>query len=322
VKACRIAVLVALSALAVFGLGRGATFASGDETFPSRQLTYIICFDPGGQSDRVARQQQPLLEKEFGRNVVIEYKVGDGGAHGWRELVNSKPDGYTFAGFNIPHVILQPLQKDVGYRTEQIIPVVIFHSTPLALAVPVDSPYKTLRELIDFAKKNPGAVTVGGSGSFSGYHMAVHKLQTLTGTRITYVPYTGSAPQMNAFLGGHLTAIMAASDDVTRFRDKMRVLGFATEKPFFRFPRYPTFRSQGIDLVEGVDRGVAVPPDTPPGVLKKIESAFLSIVNRREFRDEQIRNGFVPLAMGHEESLAYLKAKTRVYTEIAAGMRK
>ncbi len=318
----RIAAFVALSLLAAFGPGPGATPASGEEPFPSRQLTYIICFDPGGQSDRVARQQQPLLEKEFGRNVVIEYKVGEGGAHGWRELVKSKPDGHTFAGFNIPHVILQPLQKDVGYETGQIIPVVIFHSTPLALAVPVNSPHKTLRDLIDFAKRNPGAVTVGGSGSFSGYHMAVLQLQNLTGTRLTYVPFTGSAPQMNAFLGGHLTAIMAASDDVTRFRDKMRVLGFATEKPFFRFPRYPTFRSQGIDLVEGVDRGVAVPPNTPPDVLRKIESVFLSIVGSPEFRDEQIRDGFVPLAMGHEESLAYLRLKTRQYTEIAAGLKR
>lgn len=321
-KTFRIATFVALSVLAVHGPGPGATPASGGEPFPSRQLTYIICFDPGGQSDRVARQQQPLLEKEFGQDVVIEYKIGDGGSLGWRELVKSRPDGYTFAGFNIPHVILQPLWKDVGYSTGQINPVVIFHSTPLALAVPVDSPHKTVRELIDFAKRNPGAVTIGGSGSFSGYHMAVLQLQNLTGTRLTYVPFTGSAPQMTAFLGGHLTAIMAASDDVTRFKQKMRVLGFATEKPFFKFPRYPTFRSQGIDLVEGIDRGVAVPPDTPPDVLRKIESAFLSIVKDREFRDEQMKNGFVPLAMGHEESLGYLQRKTLVYTGIAAGLKK
>jgi len=322
VNTFRFATFAAWSVLALFGAGPGAIPASGGEPFPSRQLTYIICFDPGGQSDRVARQQQPLLEKEFGQNVVIEYKIGDGGAHGWSELVKSRPDGHTFAGFNIPHVILQPLQKDVGYRTGQINPVVIFHSTPLALAVPVDSPHKTLRELIDFAKRNPGAVTIGGSGSFSGYHIAVHRLQSLTGTRLTYVPFTGSAPQMTAFLGGHLTAIMAASDDVTRFRDKMRVLGFATGKPFFKFPRYPTFRSQGIDLVEGVDRGVAVPPDTPPDALRKIESAFLSIVKSREFRDGQMKDGFIPLAMGHEESLAYMNEKTRAYTKIAAGLKK
>ncbi|MEW6720870.1 MAG: tripartite tricarboxylate transporter substrate binding protein [Thermodesulfobacteriota bacterium] len=321
-KGFRAVSIVVLLVPAFLVAGWGVSPAWSDEKFPTRQLTYMVCFDPGGQSDREARRQQPVLEKEFGQNVVIDYKVGGGGALGWRELVKTKPDGYTFAGFNIPHVILQPLQQDVGYKTEQINPVFIFHSTPLALAVPLNSPYKTAKELIEFAKKNPGVVTIGGSGSFSGYHMAVLRLEKLTGTKITYVPFTGSAPQMTAFLGGHLTAIMAASDDVTRFRDKMKVLGFATEKPFFKFPEDPTLRSQGIDLVESVDRGVAVPPGTPPAVIKRIEAAFMANAKSKEFQEEQMKGGFIPLAMGHEEAKAYLKAKTAVYTELASEIKK
>jgi tripartite-type tricarboxylate transporter receptor subunit TctC len=321
-KRCQVAALVVLQALCVLGSGWCAASARAQDRFPSRQLTYIVCFNPGGQSDREARRQQPLLEKGFGQNVIIDYKVGGGGALGWKELVKAKPDGYTMAGFNIPHVILQPLKQDVGYKTGQINPVIIFHSTPLALAVPVDSPYRTVKELIDFARKNPGAVTIGGSASFSGYHMAVLRLEKLTGARITYIPFTGSAPQMTAFLGGHLTAIMAASDDVTRFRDKMRVLGFATGKRFFRFPQDPTLKEQGIDLEESVDRGVAVPPDTPADVIRKIESVFLAIARSRDFQEEQMKTGFIPLSMGHEESKAYLKKKTEIYTELARDLRK
>ncbi len=321
-KRYQVVTVIALVALFVLGSGWGIRPALSEDKFPTRQLTYMVCFDPGGQSDREARRQQPVLEKGFGQNVIIDYKVGGGGALGWRELVKTKPDGYTFAGFNIPHVILQPLQQDVGYKTEQINPVFIFHSTPLALAVPLNSPYKTTKDLVDFAKKNPGVVTIGGSGSFSGYHMAVLRLEKLTGTKITYVPFTGSAPQMTAFLGGHLTAIMAASDDVTRFRDKMRVLGFATEKPFFKFPGDPTLRSQGIDLIESVDRGVAVPPNTPADVIKNIESVFMMNAKSKEFQEEQMKGGFIPQAMGHEESKAYLKAKTAVYTGLAAEIKK
>jgi len=321
-KKSQVVTIVALLALSVIGSGWGITPAWSDDKFPSRQLTYVVPFDPGGQTDREARRQQPLLEKGFGQNVIIDYKVGGGGALGWRELMKTKPDGYTFCGFNIPHVILQPLQQDVGYKTDQINPVILFHSTPLALAVPLNSPYKTVKELIDYAKKNPGAVTIGGSASFSGYHMAVLRLEKLTGTKITYVPFTGSAPQMTAFLGGHLTAIMAASDDVTRFRDKMRVLGFATEKPFFKFPEDPTLKSLGIDLVESVDRGIAVPPGTPAEVIKKLESVFLSIARSKEFQEEQMKSGFIPLSMGHDESLAYLKKKTAIYTELAADIKK
>jgi len=170
----------------------GPAFAQ-EKAFPSRQLTYVVCFDPGGQSDRGARLYQPHLDKLFGQKVIIDYKVGGGGALGWRELTRAKPDGYTFAGFNIPHIILQPLQQDVGYQTEQIVPVMIFQRTPLGLAVLNTSPIKTLQDFIDQAKKEPGAISVGGSGSFSGYHMATLRLEKLTGTKLTYVPFTGSA---------------------------------------------------------------------------------------------------------------------------------
>src|SRR5512136_1863547 len=231
--------------------------AQKEAPFPTRPISYLICFDPGGQSDRVARLQQPHLSRILGQKVLIDYKVGGGGSLGWRELVRSKPDGYSIAGFNIPHTILQPLQQEVGYQTEQIVPVMIFQRTPLGLAVLNTSPIKTLTDFIDMAKKNPGAVSVGGSGSFSGYHMAALRLEKLTGTKLTYVPFTGSAPQMTAFLGGHVEAIMGASDDLTRYKDKARIFAFATETRFPEFPDVPTFRELKIDLLEAVDRGVA-----------------------------------------------------------------
>ena len=86
-----------------------STVFSQEKTFPARQINYMVCFDPGGQSDRVARMQQPLLDKLFKQKVIIDYKVGGGGALGWKELARAKPDGYTVAGFNIPHIILQPM---------------------------------------------------------------------------------------------------------------------------------------------------------------------------------------------------------------------
>jgi putative tricarboxylic transport membrane protein len=293
-----------------------------EKAFPTRQLTYLVCFDPGGQSDRGARLYQPHLDKILGQKVIIDYKVGGGGALGWRELTHAKPDGYTFAGFNIPHVILQPLQQDVGYKTEQIVPLMIFQRTPLGLAVLNTSPFKTLKEFIDHAKQNPGAVSIGGSGSFSGYHMATLRLEKLTGTKITYVPFTGSAPQMTAFLGGHITGIFGASDDLTIHRDKLRVLGFATNERFPGFPDAPTLKEQGVDMAEAVDRGVALPPGTPDPIIKKLESAFLQVANMPEIRAEMTRQGFIPMAMGHAESKAYLEKMTALYKDLAAGIKK
>ncbi len=314
---------IALLCLATLTFGAGARFAWSEvKPYPSHQITYMVCFDPGGQSDREARRQAPLLEKLLGQKVIIDYKIGGGGALGWRELTKAKPDGYTMAGFNIPHVILQPLQQDVGYKTEQIVPVFIFHKTPLALAVLATSPYKTVKDLIDHAKKNPGAVTVGGSGSFSGYHMATLRFEKLIGAKLTYVPFTGAAPQMTNFLGGHVVAVFGASDDLTRYKDKVRVLGFATEKRFPGFPDVPTLKEQGFDMVEGVDRGIAVPPGTPANVIKTLESAFMDIARRPEFQEEQRKGGFIPLAMGHEEVKEYMKRMTILYTELAKGLKK
>jgi len=314
---------IALLCLAALWIGAGVRSAwSEEKPFPTHQITYMVCFDPGGQSDREARRQAPLLEKLLGQKVIIDYKIGGGGALGWRELTKAKPDGYTMAGFNIPHVILQPLQQDVGYKTEQINPVFIFHKTPLAVAVLATSPYKTIDDLVAYAKKNPGAVTVGGSGSFSGYHMATLRFEKLIGSKLTYVPYTGAAPQMTSFLGGHVLAVFGASDDLTRYRDKIRVLGFATEKRFPGFPDVPTLKEQGFDMVEGVDRGIAVPPNTPANVIKTLEAAFMDIARRPEFQEEQRKGGFIPLAMGHEEVKEYMKNMTVLYTELAKGLKK
>jgi tripartite-type tricarboxylate transporter receptor subunit TctC len=315
--------LLAMAAALLAGLclSPGAAWAQ-EKVFPSKQLTYVVCFDPGGQSDRGARVYQASLASALGQRVIIDYKVGGGGALGWRELARTKPDGYTFAGFNLPHIILQPLQQEVGYKTEQIVPIMIFQRTPLALAVLKTSPIQTYKEFIEHVKKNPGSVTIGGSGAYTGYHMAALRLEKLTGTKITYVPFTGSAPQMTAFLGGHVNAVFGASDDLTRFSDQIRILGFATEERFPGFPDAPTLKELGLDLLEAVDRGVAVPPGTPAHIIKKLEEAFIHVANLPEVRQEMTRQGFVPMAMGHEATTAYIAKMSALYKEMYAEMKK
>jgi tripartite-type tricarboxylate transporter receptor subunit TctC len=310
----------------LFGVALGMLFQSTafsqEKAFPARQVNYMICFDPGGQSDRVARLQQPHLEKLFKQKVIIDYKVGGGGALGWKELARAKPDGYTVAGFNIPHIILQPMQQEVGYKTEQIIPVALFQRTPLALAVLNTSSIKTFQEFIDYAKKNPGKVTVGGSGAFSGYHMAALRLEKLTGTKLTYVPFTGSAPQMTAFLGGHVEAIMGASDDLTRYKDNARIFAVATDTRFQEFPDVPTFRELKIDLLEAVDRGVAAPPKTPEAIMKKLETVWLEVARNPELQAEMKKQGFIPIAIGRDECKTYITKMTATYKELAEGLKK
>lgn len=296
-----------------------AAFAA--EQFPTRSITYMVTFDPGGQSDREARRQQPLLAEILKQNVNIDYKVGGGGAIGWKELVGSRPDGYTIAGFNIPHVILQPMQQNVGFQTEQIVPVAIFQRTFLGLAVLKDSPLKSVQDVLDAAKKNPGKVTMGGVGVYSGHHIAQMQLQKLSGVKITYVPATGSASQMTTFLGGHTSVIMANQDDLWRFRDKLNVLAMTTDGRSPLFPDSPSFKELGYDMVLSIDRGVAVPPKTPAAVISVLENAFLKIANMPEVREAMEKEGFTPVAMGHEESVQYIKRLTEEFAELLKSVK-
>jgi tripartite-type tricarboxylate transporter receptor subunit TctC len=291
------------------------------EAFPSKQLTYVVTFDPGGQSDREARRQQGPLAKILGQQVIVDYKVGGGGALGWKELVRSKPDGYTFVGINTPHIILQPLQQEVGYKTNQINPVALFQRTPLALAVLKESPYATLKDFVEAARKEPGTINIGGSAVFSGHHFATLRLQKMAGIKLNYIPFTGSAPQMTSFLGGHTNAVMANSDDLVRFADKLRVLAFASDERFPLFPDVPTFKEQGYDMTDSIDRGVAVPMGTPPEVVAVLEKAFLQIMGDPEIQKAMRADGFVPLAMGHEESKAYIAKLTDLYTGLAKELK-
>jgi putative tricarboxylic transport membrane protein len=302
------AVIGLLALLTIAGCrGGGAT------NFPSRQLTYLVSFDPGGQSDREARRQQPLLERYLGRQVVVDYKTGGSGALGWSEVAHSRPDGYLFVGINIPHIILQPLLQDTGYETAQLQPVAIFQRTPVGLAVAANSPFRTLDDFVKAAIARPGTISIGGSGSLTAPHMGTLRLNQLTGAKITYVPFSGSAPAITAFLGGHTVANFAFSDDLIRFRDRIRILAIATETRFAGFPDVPTFRELGIDLVESVERGVAVPRGTPEAVVSKLEAAFLQIANDPAIQQSQAREGFVPLAMTSGEARAYIAAQTKHY---------
>ncbi len=289
--------------------------------YPTKQITYMIPFDPGGQSDREARRQQPFLEKSLGQKVVIDYKVGGGGAVGWAELVRAKPDGYYIAGINLPHIILQPLQQDTGYKTEQILPVVFFQRTPLGLAVPADSPYKTVKEFIDAAKAKPGEITVGGSGTFSGHHIATLRLQKLAGVKFNYVPFTGAAPQMTAVLGGHVNAVIANSDDLVKYKDKLRVLAMADADRFPLLADVPTFKESGIDMIEAIDRGVGVPAGTPDYIVKKLEAAFLEIAKNPDVIADMKKQGFVPLAMGAAESKAHVEKMLATYKELVKDIK-
>ena len=298
---------IALVFVAMVGWSEGA------DKFPSEPITYIIPFNPGGQSDVEARLQQPYLEKALGVPIVINYVPGAGGGLAWTKFVQAKPDGYNVCGINTPHIILQPLaQADVNFKTEDLKPLCMFESTPIGLAVKKDSKLNNVKELIAFAKANPGKVTVGISGKLSGHHLAALQFMKLTDTKLTLVTFTGAAPQTTALLGGHVEAVFGNSSDLVTFKDQIKILAMGSESRMALLPNVPTFEEEGLKFAPRIDRGVAVPKNTPPDIAKVLEKAFLDTVNSETYRTKIQAAGFVPLGLNSEESIKYIAVQTEI----------
>ncbi|HON42356.1 MAG TPA: tripartite tricarboxylate transporter substrate binding protein [Bacillota bacterium] len=312
-------VLVPVVILSLVALMFGQVVAAAG--FPEKPITYMICFDPGGESDITARLQQKYLEDVLKTKVVITYKVGGGGAVGWSELIRSKPDGYTIAGDNLPHTILQPMQRgDAGYTTEQLKRVYCFESTPCALVVKKDSPFKTLDDFIAFAKKNPGAVTLGGSGSWTANHLGTIELEKAAGVKLTYIPFTGSGSATPALLGGHVTGLMTYTTMAAQQLDKFRILAVAAPKRSAVFPDAPTFRELGYDIVEGAYRGVSVPPNTPDNIVKILADAFEKVNKNPEFAKKMAELAFDLEFMGPAEYTKFIQTRKAYYTDLLKDM--
>jgi tripartite-type tricarboxylate transporter receptor subunit TctC len=311
-KRLAIGFLVLFVGLALVGVG--AASAAG---FPTKRITYNICFNPGGESDITARFQEQPLKKVLGQDISINYKIGGGGALCWSELVQTKPDGYTIAGHNLPHIALQPLEMgNAGYQTLDLKNIYMFESTPNLLLVRIDSPYKTLKDFIEYAKKTPGAVTVGGSGTSSANDLGTTMLNKAAGIQLTYVPFGGTGSAIPALLGSHVTALMTYSTMGTQYGGKFRALAIASEKRMDVLSDVPTFKEQGYDIVEGAYRGVAAPPGTPDDVIKILADAFDKVMKDPEVKKKMDQNGFKTEFLGPEDSLALVKKKMVEYEVI------
>jgi putative tricarboxylic transport membrane protein len=289
--------------------------------YPSKSLTYIVCFNPGGETDITARIQEPVLKKYYKEGVVISYKIGGGGSVGWAELVTSKPDGYTLAGDNLPHIILQPmLRGNAGYKTEDIKQVYIFESTPNILVVRSDSPYKTLKDFIAAAKEKPGVFTLGGSGSSTANELGAIMLNKAAGIKTIYIPFTGSGPVVPALLGGHVTALMTYSTMAVQQKEKFRPLAIMSDERMSVLPNVPTFKELGYDLVEGAYRGVAAPPGTPDDIVEKAAAIYEKVMQDPGVVKKMDENGFKIERMGPKAATELVKKRIPLYKEMMTEM--
>ena len=298
-----------------------ATTAMADLNGP---VNYVIPFGPGGESDISARLQQPFFKEKFGEDMVVSYQPGGGGAVGWASLNGLNGDGQTIMGVNLPHIIIKPAQKDVGFTTAGLNTFYMFHFTPDAIVVTADSPYQTLDDLIADAKANPGQVTMAGSGKASANHLAQIKFDKLAGTLTTYVPFKGTGAAVTAMLGKQTKAEWGYTTVGAKQGEAVRMLAVAMDERHPLFPDVPTFKELGYDMTGGAYRGIAL-PNTASAETTKMWSDMISEINADPaFQQKMLDGGFAMLDVDADDMADFMAARVEEYLKDAreAGLIK
>jgi tripartite-type tricarboxylate transporter receptor subunit TctC len=285
--------------------------------YPEKPVRYIIAFAAGGESDIAARLQQQVWRKKWGQELVVEPKPGAGGALAWSQLNSFPGDGYTIMGTNMPHLVLQPLEGNVQYQTDDIVNVIFFNYTPDAIVVRMDSPFKTYQDFVAAAKAAPGKLSLAGSGTNSANHAANEKLNQMAGIKTTYVPFKGTGDLLSSLLGGHVDGAMSYSSLVVAQKGKTRALAIATPARLSYLSDAPTFREVGLDWVDGGYRGAGVPKSTPEDLRKRISDMFYEINRDPEFRRQMNEQGIEILDITYDKMPAFVEDRKKAYIAVA-----
>jgi tripartite-type tricarboxylate transporter receptor subunit TctC len=285
--------------------------------YPDKPVQYIIPFAAGGESDIAARLQAQAFQIKYKQEMIVVNKPGAGGALAWSQMNNMSGDGHTIVGVNLPHIVLQPLEPETQFKTEDITPVYFFHYTPDAVIVAADSPFKTFADLVRAAREKPEAVTIAGSGTNSANHVAQVRLDRELGVKTTYVPFKGTGDMIASILGGHVSAAMSYSTLAIQQKGKMRMLAVATEKRLPQFPEAPTFRELGFNWVDGAFRGIGVPKSTPPAVRKQVSDMMDALNKDPEMRKKMFEGGFEVIDITYEMMPAFMRERTQEYLNSA-----
>ena len=301
---------------AMLGAALGSPGLAQSPPCPAANLMYWQAFPPGGESDLSARHQQVVLKKRCAAiDTIIQYKPGAGGGLMWSQMNQLPGDGLNVVGVNLPHIVFQPLEGEVQYKTADITPVFWFHFTPDILVVPESSPYKTFAEFIAAAKAAPGKMNLGGSGLNSANHAAHERLNAQFGIKSTYVPYKGTGDMSMAVVGSQIDGAVTYTPFAINNKGKVRPLAVAMEKRHPLLPDVPTFRELGVDWVDGAYRGIGMPKSTPPEARKRISDLWAALNADPEMKELAAKNGFELVNVGVEQMDGFMKDKTKLYIE-------
>jgi tripartite-type tricarboxylate transporter receptor subunit TctC len=289
-------------------------------TYPTKTVRMVAPFAPGGPVDLTARIVAQKLGETFSQQFVVDNRTGASGMIGAEQVAKSAPDGYTMLVNSSIHVIVPSLFSKMNYDPlRDFTPVGVVSTSPLVLVVTPALPAKNVREFIALAKARPGELSFGSSGSGSSTHLTAELLKSVTGTRMTHVPYKGQGQAITDVVTGEIQFMFNSPSAVKAFIDakRLRVLGITSDKRSPQMPDVPTFAESGYrDLVTGSWYAVWLPAKTPEAIVSRLNSEIVRIVNLPDVRNRIVELGGVPIGGSSAEMDAFQKAESARWAKV------
>lgn len=274
-----------------------STSAAVAQDYPTRAVTLVVPYVPGGSTDIVGRMLAAALEAKLGQPVVVENKGGATSAIGSQYVAQSEPDGYTILLAASALLVNEAIRENLQYELTDLAPVSRLVGMPLAIVVAPDDNAATLQEFIAEAKAEPGSVTYGSAGLGSSNHLAPEVLAQKAGLEMVHVPYKGIGPAMTDLMGKRLQMLFGTIPAVKSAIDgkAVRALAVTSAERVGVYPDIPTIAESGVANFELVDwLGIFVPSKTDPAVAARIEAAIRSVYEDETFKKKLSDLGFVP----------------------------
>lgn len=260
--------------------GLAATPAGADDTWPSKTVTIVVPFPPGGQGDLAARPIAEALKKQLGQPFVIENRSGAAGAVGNTAAARAAPDGYTLlmtiSSFPVLPEAQRMFGRTPGYEVSQFVPVARVLADPTVLACHVSQPWKSVADLIEDAKKRPGVITYSSSGYYGALHVAMEMFTHAAGIKLLHVPYRGGGPALADVLAGQINCLVSGPGPILQHRDRsVRVLASFGTRRLDSFPDVPTMQELGYKEVEYyLWAGMLAQKGLPEPILTRLRTAM------------------------------------------------
>jgi tripartite-type tricarboxylate transporter receptor subunit TctC len=295
--------------------------AAAQSTWPDKPITMIVPFPPGGVADTVARPVADALGKELKQTVVVENRVGAGGALGIGVAARAPADGYTLL-LSLSSISILPeadalLGRKPAFTLAQFAPIARFTADPTVLVVRSDAPWKTLAEFVADAKARPGQYNYGSSGNYGTMHVPMEMLKASAGFRMVHIPYTGAGPAVLALLGGQVDAVATGPSTVAQQikAGKLRALAHWGDKPLAALPDVPSLKQSGHAVQFAQWSALFVPAGAPDAIVQKLRAAAKKAATDPQVAATINRAGSPIEYLDAPEFQAYWDADAKLMTE-------